>query len=84
MQQRQHVGADALQRFGRLAFKAQHQHRCGVAGADQPKAIGPVHPQAINGADVRGRSKHPGRHFLQFLTQAVRFALCAGHVQFRG
>src|SRR6478736_2864159 len=38
-QQRQHVVLDAMHRFLRVAFEAQHQDRRGVRGAQQPEAI---------------------------------------------
>jgi 3-deoxy-D-manno-octulosonic-acid transferase len=57
VQQGQHGRLDAVQRLGRVAFKAQHQHGRGVAGADQAKAIGPVHAQAVDGVDLRGAAK---------------------------
>jgi transposase len=39
-QQRQHLALDAVHRFLRVAFEAQHQHRRGVRRAHQPEAVG--------------------------------------------
>ena len=83
-QQGQHLRLDAGQRLGRLSFKAQHQHRGGVAGADQAKAIGPIDAQAVDGGDLRRGGKRLRGQGLQLGGQGVRLALGAGHVQLRG
>ena len=81
VQQREHGGADAFQRLRGLAFKAQYEHGGGVAGADEAEAVGPVHAQAVNGADARGGGEGGGGQLLQLGGQAVRLAFGAAHVQ---
>jgi hypothetical protein len=48
-----------VQRLVRVTLEAQHQHRRGVAGADQAEAVGKVHAQAVDGADLASWEGEP-------------------------
>lgn len=83
LEQSHHAALDAFQRFGRVAFKTQHQHRRGIAGANQTKAIAPVDAQAVDGGDVHIFALHGLRSKrLQLAAEVVRLAFSAGHIEF--
>lgn len=76
-----HLALDSVERRLRVTLKAQNQHRRGVGGPNQSKAIGPVNPQAING--VNGCRLGKVRLRNQRFHQGVGFTFGAFDVQLR-